>query len=58
MVNFSIFNEMSLPIREIREFDTFFKILEKLNQVGLDKIRMDKPLPNILKYCQIKHFKN
>jgi hypothetical protein len=51
MVNFSIFNEMSLPIREIREFDTFFKILEKLNQVGLDKIRMDKPFtqyPEIL----------
>jgi len=54
MVNFSVFNELSLPLRELNEFEEFFKILTHLRELGLEKIRMDKPftqyneiLPNL-----------
>jgi len=42
MVNFSVFNELSLPIKDIKEFEYFFKILTELRTLGLEKIRMDK----------------
>jgi len=42
MVEFSVFNELSLPLRDIKEFEDFFKILTKLKSLGLDKIRMDR----------------
>lgn len=42
MVNFSVFNELSLPLKEIKEFDNFFKVLQKLRDFGLEKIRMDR----------------
>lgn len=54
MVNFSVFNELSLPLRELNEFEEFFKILTHLRDLRLEKIRMDKPfaqyneiLPNL-----------
>lgn len=46
MVNFSVFNESSLPMQNeyevVDKFKTFFKILEKLSEKDFDKIRMDK----------------
>lgn len=51
MVNFSVFNELSLPLRELSEFEDFFKVLEKLKDNGLSKIRTDQPFthyPEIL----------
>jgi hypothetical protein len=42
MVNFSVFNELSLPIQNIRKFKSFFNILENLRVNGLEKIRMDR----------------
>ena len=42
MVNFSVFNELSLPLRDIKEFEHFFEVLTKLRELGLEKIRMDK----------------
>jgi len=42
MVNFSVFNELSLPINNIKEFDDFFKVLQRLRDFGLEKIRMDR----------------
>jgi len=42
MVEFSVFNELSLPLKDIKEFEYFFKILTKLKSFGLNKIRMDK----------------
>lgn len=42
MVNFSVFNELSLPLNSVNEFDEFFKILGKLRDLGFDKIRMEK----------------
>ena len=42
MVNFSVFNELSLPLRDISEFELFFELLENLRDNGLNKIRMDK----------------
>jgi len=54
MVNFSVFNELSLPLRDIKEFEHFFELLTRLKSLGLNKIRMDKEftqypeiLPNI-----------
>jgi hypothetical protein len=42
MVNFAVFNEMSLPLRDIKEFEHFFEVLTRLKSLGLDKIRMDR----------------
>ena len=42
MVNFSVFNELSLPIRDIKEFNDFFKVLSRLREFGMEKIRMDR----------------
>ena len=42
MVNFAVFNEMSLPLRDIKEFEYFFEVLTRLKSLGLDKIRMDR----------------
>ena len=42
MVNFSVFNELSLPLRKLSEFEDFFKVLESLKSYGLTKIRTDK----------------
>ena len=42
MVNFSVFNELSLPIRDISEFEIFFKVLNRLRELGMEKIRMDE----------------
>ncbi len=42
MVKFSVFNELSLPIKNLNEFKDFFKVLENLKENGLNKIRMDK----------------
>jgi hypothetical protein len=42
MVNFSIFNELSLPIESISAFDNFFQVLQKAREEGLEKIRMDR----------------
>jgi len=54
MVNFSVFNEISLPLTDEKQFKDFFEVLTNLKQYGLDKIRMDKKfteypeiLPNI-----------
>ena len=54
MVNFSVFNELSLPIEDIKEFENFFKVLNMLREFGMEKIRMDREftkypeiLPNI-----------
>ena len=45
MVNFSVFNELSLPLDQYKAVDTFiqfFKLLTKLNKEnGFNKIRMD-----------------
>ena len=53
MVNFSVFNELSLPMQDIREFEIFFKVLNRLRELGMEKIRMDKNLHNIQKYYPI-----
>jgi len=50
MVNFSVFNELSLPIQDIREFEIFFKVLNRLRELGMEKIRMDK---NFTQYPEI-----
>ena len=42
MVNFSVFNELSLPINDIKEFENFFQILSRLRELGMEKIRMDR----------------
>jgi len=42
MVNFSTFNELSLPLQDLNEFEEFFKVLENLKSQGLNKIRTDK----------------
>ena len=42
MVNFSVFNELSLPLKDIKEFEYFFEVLSELKSLGLDKIRMDQ----------------
>jgi len=42
MVNFSVFNELSLPLDDIKEFEEFFKVLNEAKELGLNKIRMDK----------------
>lgn len=54
MVNFAVFNELSLPLTNKSLFNEFFKILEKLKEKKLNKIRMEKEfvqypeiLPNI-----------
>ncbi len=54
MVNFSVFNELSLPLKNIKEFENFFELLTRLKTLGLGKIRMDREfsqypeiLPNI-----------
>ena len=51
MVNFSVFNELSLPLDNIKEFENFFELLTALRNLGLEKIRMDRELtqyPEIL----------
>jgi len=53
MVNFSVFNELSLPINNIKEFDNFFQVLQRLRDLGLEKIRMDRRFteyPEILQH--------
>lgn len=50
MVNFSIFNELSLPIDNISAFDNFFKVLQKAREEGLERIRMDR---NFIYYPEI-----
>ncbi len=50
MVNFSVFNELSLPLRDIKEFEYFFKVLRELKSFGLEKIRMDR---EFTKYSEI-----
>ena len=50
MVNFSIFNELSLPLEDIKEFKIFFGILTKLKSLGVEKIRMDR---EFTKYTEI-----
>ena len=42
MVNFSVFNELSLPLKDIKEFENFFEVLTLLRNLGLEKIRMDR----------------
>jgi hypothetical protein len=42
MVRFSVFNELSLPIQNVKEFEDLFKVLNKLRELGMEKIRMDK----------------
>lgn len=42
MVNFSVFNELSLPLNDIQEFEEFFKLLSQIRELGLEKIRMDR----------------
>lgn len=42
MVKFSVFNELSLPIPHGSLFGSFFRVLEHLKMVGLDKVRMDR----------------
>ncbi|MCG3718275.1 hypothetical protein L5F50_03690 [Aliarcobacter butzleri] len=54
MVNFSVFNELSLPLTDKNLFNDFFDILNILKEKRLNKIRMEKDfkaypeiLPNI-----------
>lgn len=42
MVNFSVFNELSLPLRDIKEFEYFFELLTALRNYGFEKVRMDR----------------
>lgn len=56
MVNFSVFNELSLPINNIKEFDNFFQVLQKLRDLGLEKIRMDKEFKQFDKFYKNKTF--
>jgi len=46
VVNFSVFNELSLPLQDIKEFGTFFELLVQLRKIGMEKIRMDKNFQN------------
>lgn len=50
MVNFSVFNELSLPLEDIKEFEKFFEVLTSLRSLGLEKIRMDR---NFTQYPEI-----
>ena len=50
MVEFSVFNELSLPLRKEKEFENFFEILTKLKSLGVEKIRMDR---EFTKYTEI-----
>lgn len=50
MVNFVVFNELSLPLTNKSLFSEFLKILEKLKEKKLNKIRMEK---EFVKYPEI-----
>lgn len=50
MVNFSVFNELSLPIPDISAFKDFFAVISELRKLGLEKIRMDR---NFTQYSEI-----
>ena len=44
MVSFSVFNELSLPLNQhqyMEEFATFFNLLAKIKEKGLNQIRMN-----------------
>lgn len=56
MVNFSVFNELSLPLRELNEFESFFKVLEALKGYGLNKIRTDKQFTHYPEILENKTF--
>lgn len=59
MVKFSVFNELSLPISNENLFGIFFQILERLRELGLHKIRMDKEFsqyPEILPLTTLEQF--
>lgn len=59
MVNFSVFNELSLPMHKANAFSDFFKVLENLKKHGLTTIRMNKNFseyPNILPNISLSQF--
>ncbi|MDM8568110.1 hypothetical protein QUF50_01070 [Thiotrichales bacterium HSG1] len=62
MVNFSVFNEKSLPFTSDidieKKFIDFFKLLEQLNSKHLKKVRMDKDFKSypILKDVSLQQF--
>lgn len=56
MVNFSIFNELSLPLQNLNEFEEFFKVLESLKLHGLNKIRTDKQFTHYPEILENKTF--
>jgi len=56
MVNFSTFNELSLPLQNLNEFEDFFKVLESLKRHGLNKIRTDKQFTHYPEILENKTF--
>lgn len=59
MVEFSVFNELSLPLKNRNSFNDFFEVLEELNNKGLKTIRMDrefKEYPEILPNISLQKF--
>ena len=43
MVNFSVFNELSLPLKSVDAFDPFLGVLKRLKEYGLTQMRMESP---------------
>ena len=56
MVNFSIFNELSLPLQNLNQFEEFFKVLEILKSHGLNKIRADRQFTHYPEILENKTF--
>jgi len=56
VVNFSVFNELSLPLQNLNEFENFFKVLESLKGYGLNKIRTDREFTQYSKILVNKTF--
>jgi len=59
MVDFTVFNELSLPLENRSAFNNFFKVLKNLNDKGFKTIRMDrefKEYPEILPQISLQQF--
>ena len=59
MVKFTVFNELSLPLKNRSSFNNFFEVLQKLNDKGFKTIRMDrefKEYPEILPNTSLQKF--
>ena len=56
MVNFSVFNELSLPLKDLNDFEEFFKILSILKSYGFNKMRTDVPFTHYPEILANKNF--